>query len=789
MSWTYTRPHMKWRILKNDLNRNRLVSSILFVFIIFSTLLVAGSVTIISRLTGSVDNLFEKADALHFLQMHSGDIDQDEIDRFVVDNALVKKQQSIMMINIEGEHVFLTDDDISLSGSAIDLGFVRQSVGFDYLLDLDNEIIQVEDGQIAVPIHYMTTYDLSVGDRFHIRDGSYAKTFEISTFLRDSQMNSTLASSKRFLVSENDHADLEMHIGSIEYLIEFQLTDITRISEFAALYVAAGLPSQGPTIEYSLLRMINMISDGIMAAVIILAGVLLVLISMLCLRFVILATLEEDMQEIGVMKAIGVSYRDIRELYIVKYVVFAGIGCAFGYVFSLFFSHLFTRNITLYMGATERSVGTVIFPMIAVGLVFLLIMAYCRKLVRSIRKISAVEAMYPERIRKVKKKKSYVSIKTFRKMNHNTGIAFQDVFGRFKTFVSLLILYMTCVVLIIIPINLLNTLQSPDFIEYMGVSQSDIRIDLQHHEDTSDLLSDIAIKLENDHRVDQWSAFSTYKFKLQTDEESFLSIDVENGDFTIFPIEYLDGQYPLEDGEIALSYLWAQELGYRVGDSLTLQLPDETLISLSVTGIYQDITNGGKTAKAIFPNLGFDPVRSMVNIDVVHSKDIAQLQTDYKDAFADAKVTDTKDYLNQTYGSMIEQTEFVVILAVAISSVMFLLIVSLFLKLMLAKDIAQNAIMMSLGFSRRDIRLQYFKRIIGLLFVGIGSGIVVANTLGLIIVRMVFETMGLPKLRFVIHIFQVFVVIPVVLFVLLGIAAWIGTLSIKNISISTLNAE
>jgi putative ABC transport system permease protein len=235
---------MKLKVLKNDLKRNRTISSILLLFIIFSSLLVAGSVTVISSLQGSVDNLFDKADALHFLQMHSGEINQGEIDLFTASNPLVKKQQSIEMINIEGDYIFLEDNGISLSGSAIDLGFVMQSVGFDYLLDLNNEIIQIEDGQIAVPIFYMTTYNLTVGDSIYIQEGDYSKTLTISTFLRDSQMNSTLASSKRFVVSENDHADLKSNLGSIEYLIEFQLTDISRVSEFTAQYIAAGLPAK-----------------------------------------------------------------------------------------------------------------------------------------------------------------------------------------------------------------------------------------------------------------------------------------------------------------------------------------------------------------------------------------------------------------------------------------------------------------------------------------------------------------------------------------------------------------
>lgn len=47
----------------------------------------------------------------------------------------------------------------------------------------------------------------------------------------------------------------------------------------------------------------------------------------------------------------------------------------------------------------------------------------------------------------------------------------------------------------------------------------------------------------------------------------------------------------------------AKELNKKVGDSLVL-LNDGKEINMTVSGIYQDITNGGRTAKARMP---FDP--------------------------------------------------------------------------------------------------------------------------------------------------------------------------------------
>lgn len=60
------------------------------------------------------------------------------------------------------------------------------------------------------------------------------------------------------------------------------------------------------------------------------------LIAMLCIRFTIITSMEEDYREIGVMKAIGIHNKDIQKLYITKYIVISAGGCICGYILSLF---------------------------------------------------------------------------------------------------------------------------------------------------------------------------------------------------------------------------------------------------------------------------------------------------------------------------------------------------------------------------------------------------------------------------------------------------------------------
>lgn len=105
-------------------------------------------------------------------------------------------------------------------------------------------------------------------------------------------------------------------MGAAEYLIEFRLKDMKGLGEFEAAYSAAGLPAYGPALTWPLFQMISAVSDGIMIAVTMLIGVLVVLIALLCVRFTLLARIEDDYREIGVMKCIGMRCSHIRMIYL-----------------------------------------------------------------------------------------------------------------------------------------------------------------------------------------------------------------------------------------------------------------------------------------------------------------------------------------------------------------------------------------------------------------------------------------------------------------------------------------
>jgi putative ABC transport system permease protein len=777
------------RMLRKDFLRKKLITIVVFAFIFLAALLVASGTNLIIELGNSLNVLFTRANTPHFVQMHAGPLDQAEIDSWAAANDMVTDQQTAEMITVDGSNLYLGESENSEQTSIMDISFVTQNEGFDFLLDLDNNIIQLSPGEIAVPVYYSQERDLAIGDEVRVNTDAGEMVFAISAFSRDSQMNPAIASSKRFLIHEQDYANLREYIVETEYLIEFLLVDDTLISTFASAYQESDLPKTGPVVDKGLFRIINSLSDGLVAGVVILMSLLLIVIAILCLRFTLLATIEEDSREIGVMKAIGIARSDIKRLYLAKYFVMGAAAALLGYLTSLLLNQVLSANILLYIGSASKSVLQTVLPLAAASSIFLIVTISCAVILRRFNRISAVEALRSGSAGESLRSIPMLNLKRSRVLNINVYLGFRDVLQRSRLYGLLAFVFFFCAVIIIIPIHFLTTIQSPTFISYMGTGQSDIRIDLRQSEDVADRFDAAVATLADDPDVAKLSPLVTSQFKVMQSDGSLEILNIESGDFSLFPLDYVKGTAPQQENEIALSYLNAREMEKQIGDTVTLVIKGQEH-EMAVSGIYQDITNGGRTAKAALPYNPQSVIWYTVNLNLAPDASIEEKVLEYSQLFDTARVTDTASFISQTVGNTVQQLKTVTVVTVVVGLAVSVLITSLFMMMLISKDSNQIAIMRSLGFSLRHIRTQYLTRALFLLAFGIMLGTLFSNTLGQQLVSVVLSLQGASRIRFVIDPLQAYVMYPLLLMFTVAATTFLSTRTgIKETNIAEMILE
>ncbi|KPK08553.1 MAG: ABC transporter permease [Anaerolineae bacterium SG8_19] len=777
------------RMLRKDFLRKKLITIVVFAFIFLSALLVASGTNLIVELSNSLNALFTRANTPHFVQMHAGPLDQAEIDSWAAANDMVADQQTVKMITMDGSNLYLGESQNPEENSIMDISFVTQNEGFDFLLDLDNNIIQLSPGEIAVPVYYSQQRDLAIGDKVRVNTGAEDMVFAITAFSRDSQMNPAIASSKRFLIHEQDYANLREYIDETEYLIEFLLVDDSQISTFASAYQASDLPKIGPAVDQGLFRILNTLSDGLVAGVVILMSLLLIVIAILSLRFTLLATIEEDTREIGVMKAIGIARSDIRRIYLAKYVVMGAAAALLGYLTSLLLNQVLSANVLLYIGSASKSVLQTALPLVAASSIFLIVTISCVVILRRFNRISAVEALRSGSVGESMRSIPMLNLKRGRALNINAYLGVRDVLQRTRLYGLLAFVFFFCAVIIIIPIHFLTTIQSPTFISYMGTGQSDIRIDLRQSEDVADRFDSTVAYLTADPDVAKLSPLVTSQFTIMQSDGTLETLNIETGDFSLFPLDYVKGTVPQQENEIALSFLNAGEMEKQIGDTVTLVIEGQER-EMVVSGIYQDITNGGRTAKATLPYNPQTVIWYTVNLNLASDANIEEKMLEYSQIFDPARVTDTASFVSQTVGNTVQQLKTVTVVTVVVGLALSVLITSLFMMMLITKDTNQIAIMRSLGFSLRHIRTQYLTRALFLLAFGIVLGTLFSNTLGQQLVSVVFSLQGASRIRFVIDPLQAYGIYPLLLMFTVAVTTILSTRSgIKETNIAQMIME
>ena len=767
---------MYFRIIGNDILKNKVITFVTMIFVAAAAMLVSLAAILTINLSGALDTLMTKAKTPHFLQMHSGEIDHARLTSFAEHNSNVDEFQVIEFLNIDGSQILLGEN--SLADSVQDNGVSTQSEKFDYLLDLDGNIINVSEGELYVPISYMKENITKVGDKAVIS----GQEFVVAGFLRDSQMNSTLAASKRFLVSEHDYDKLK-NLGSIEYLIEFRLKDSSALGEFETAYASAELEANGPTVTYTLFKMMNALSDGMMIAVILFVSALVVAIAFMCIRFTLLSKMEDDYHEIGVMKAIGLRISDIKRIYLVKYVAIAAVGSVLGFGLSVLFKGILLENIRLYMGEAKNSSFALLFGMIGILVVLLSILLFVNRVLKHFQKISAVEAIRFGTSQEKSSGAKRFYLNKNRLFNTNVFLGIKDVLTRKKLYATMLAVLVISSFIIIVPQNLYNTISSKSFTQYMGIGDYDMRIDIQQTENISEKTDEILKEIRNDRAISNYVALTTKIFKAKMEDGTEENVKVELGDHSAFPIAYSHGKAPVKENEIALSSINADEMNKKVGDIMTFVIEGKEK-DFSVSGIYSDITNGGKTAKAVFTDNSANIMWSIIIVELSDTSIVDEIVSEYSSKFSYAKVSDVNEFVTQTFGSTINSVETASYAAIVVSLIITVLITLLFMKMLIAKDRTSIAVMKALGFTKSDIKIQYISRSVFVLIIGIVLGTLLANTLGEILAGALISSFGADSFKFTVNPLLAYLLCPLMMVGAVLIATIGGTSGAGQIKIS-----
>lgn len=776
---------MYLKLLKNDLKKNPGKHLILLLFMSLSVTLAVSVFLMLVKVFTSISSMYETANPPHFLQMHKGEIVEEDIDAFNRSYPGAVHWQNVPMIDVYGDAltVLKKEDskEYSLEDCRIDISLVKQNDTYDVLLDEERNALNIKQGEIGVPVILLEQYPIEKGDEIVLKTENVEKHFAVTEYVYDGQMNSTMCSSTRFLISEEDFTELFGKTGEIEYLIEVYFQDPKMAADYQTAYEQSekNLPKEGQAVTYTLIFLLSALTDIMTAIVFFLVGILLIVIAMICLRYTILAKMEEDIKEIGTMKAMGIPQRGIGNLYLGEIRILMGIGCVTGYAAALPAVAFLSGHMSRTFGKCKTEPGVYIAAAGISILVYGIILLFTRKVLGRLRKVTVVDILVTERgFGKERKAKS--SIHTARRLPTNFLIAIQERKNGYGIIFSLLLIV---TMLVTIPYRMVQTMEDKEFATYMGSAICDVMIEIEKGEglqERKEAAETLLCREKEAGYVADFTVLQRVRLQAKDSEGKMQGIHIDTGNEAGKGIQYLWGKEPVQETELALSVLMAEELGKEEGDTITI-VRNGKAQEFSISGVYQDVTSGGRTAKAVcdFPDMEAEQYAFLVHYGKMAERE-KQIVIWREQLGSGCVVENMEEFIGQTLGGVTTQLRQASNAAFVIGICLIAMIILLFMQFRIVREGRTLATKKAIGISFLDIRRQELYPVLLAGALGVVMGMILTGTVGDKAISVIFAMtgLGLKQIKFAAMPLYMYVFIP---FLLLAMLTFVTEISLRKI--------
>lgn len=778
---------MYFQILKKDLKRKKTMNIILLIFIILAATFIASSVNNMNTVITALDTYFDKAQVPDHWFVVNDKKEAEQFADFAKSHHYRYWNQEVLQLN--PNDIMVNNQKFEYSNTIIISSIKNSTKVFDIN---NNEITNINDGEIYLPaeLFYSDKYDFEEGKTIKITLHGKTKEFSLTKSVKDALFGSPMVGIARFLISERDYQYFCNEQKDNMFSIGVYTSDKDYMESFnnLELNLIFNVNKNGIKTMYMM--------DMVIAAIMLIVSTCLILISIVILRFTIHFTMSEEFREIGVMKAIGIPCHKIRELYIIKYFAISIIGGIIGFLLSIPFHKIMLINLSRNIIISNSK--TLFLNMICAVFVVITVVIFCYFCTRKVKKFSPIDAIRNGETGERYTKKGILHLNKSR-LFPVPFMAVNDILSETKKFIIMFIIFTLGILLIIIPVNTINTLQSDHLITLFNMAECDLIISdkelfFSSNNDNQKLISDSLDNINNvltRHHI-KADVFEEILFRMSISHsnQKMSSLAFQGiGDITTEEYIYLEGSAPQNHNEIAISHIVRDRIDADIGDNVEIKNGDVTKKYI-VTAIFQCMNNMGEGIRFYQDEtLDYKYAAGSFSTQIRYQdhpdkKEKNRRKELLKKCFPNGKIYTPGEYINNTIGDIAGKVQsikqFIVIIVLCIN----ILVTVLMLKSFLTKEKNEIAILKAIGFKNSSLIAWQAFRIGILLFLSVLAGTLLSTPLSEISAGQAFKIMGAQKITFDIVPFEVYILYPLIVLLVTVLAGILTAMQIKKISTS-----
>lgn len=583
------------------------------------------------------------------------------------------------------------------------------------------------DSYIYIPYNIHTGGGINIGETYEIKFPTNTYIFKVKGYINTIYGGSYSINQYYMLISDADYEKIEKDNPNaksfnlyINYEDDLNVTSAGRESNkivnkiFIDKNVEAEVMSLNAAIEARTFLSMIFFASFIMTVTIIIGIVMLMIFNNIS------NYIKENIKNLGALKAIGYTTKDLNKSLLLQFSILTIIGLVLGIMCGYLFMPIITNMLVAQSGIPYNLkfniLSTVITMIAIISFVFFDVIISTRK----IKKIEPIIALR-DGVENHSFKKNHAPLDKS-KLSINTSLSLKNIFKNTKQNIISLI-----------TIVFLSFLMTNSMAMYQNFSR-DPNLSLLTFEIVDGIIGvDKEIKEEfvNDLKEDK----DIKEFKYLN------SCMIQDKYFTPFAVYVLEdtskinnkdncykGRYPKYYNEIAISGKYAKENNYNIGDEIEYQFGNKKY-SYLITGFIQTTNNSGREAVLLY-----DGAKKLIDIDQISpfyyfdsNVKASEIINKYNEKYGDKIITtmDFEELIKSQMDTFISVANLMVILISIISGLIIILVLYLLMKSMIYNRRYEYGILKALGYKTKDLIIQnvlafvpniIFATIIGMIF-------------------------------------------------------------------------
>lgn len=608
---------------------------------------------------------------------------------------------------------------------------------------------KLSKGDIYLPYVFKTAYNFSVGDAVDYEFGASKIHLKIAGFIEEPLLGEKLNGTKMIFVSKADMEALFKFGGKdIKEYLQMRVR-LKNYNEHAVNNLGKSFMKEyGTSVVYksSYYEMKSNILKLPQIVLVIMStfAAILCIISITIMRYAILATIEADYLNIGIVKALGFTPAMVQVAITGQYTVLALLSGLLSLIAGVFITPIigciilessglyFSGNLSLALGI-----------LILLTLVFVITLFSYITATRT-RKISPLRAITKGIAPIYFSSRLNVGLDKMGFLPLDLGMALKQVITKSRRYIVLIGISALLTYSLVFSFEFNQFLNSDKALNTLGMEFSDIKIIAKSELDLEKLIKDI----KKDYPI-EWTTNQTTKQSEVDGETTKLKIQDDFG--ASGGVTTLEGRHPKHDNEVAISDLLMRKFNKNVGEYVTIKDNHGAEQKFIITGIFQTIdeygslvriTEGGATV--LFPEFerreAYIKLKTFDNLDKI----IIEMRgkyVGYDEISNKRKATESTINSVKTVFSVISKLVFL------ITIIMISFVTLLILKITIYAETRELGIYKALGFSSGRLRFQLALRFVIVTVIGGIIGIMIETLFGSKIISIALRIVGVSSIK------------------------------------------